>query len=123
MKKTGKLITLILVVAMTLSLMSVAALADSSETYKDVVAGKWYVQYVDYVVENGLMSGMSEATFAPNTAVNRAMFIQTLYALAEKPEVDVTDPFNDLAEGAYYENAANWAKEKGVASGMGDNTF
>lgn len=123
MKKTGKLITLILVVAMTLSLMSVAALADSSETYKDVVAGKWYVQYVDYVVENGLMSGMSEDTFAPNTAVNRAMFIQTLYALAEKPEVDVTDPFNDLAEGAYYENAANWAKEKGVASGMGDNTF
>ena len=123
MKKTGKLITLILVVAMALSLMSVAALADSSETYKDVVAGKWYVQYVDYVVENGLMSGMSEDTFAPNTAVNRAMFIQTLYALAEKPEVDVTDPFNDLAEGAYYKDAANWAKAKGVASGMGDNTF
>ena len=70
MKRTGKLITLVLVVAMALSLMSVAALADSS-SYDDVVAGKWYVQYVDWALEKGLMTGVSETEWAPNTATTR----------------------------------------------------
>ena len=122
MKRTGKLITLVLVVAMALSLMSVAALADSS-SYDDVVAGKWYVQYVDWALEEGLMTGISDTEWAPNTATTRGMVITTLYALAGKPEVEGDSPFADVAEGKYYTDAVKWAVKAGVASGKSADAF
>ena len=123
MKRTSKILTLVLVIAMVMSLASVAALADSSETYDDVVAGKWYVQYVDWAVENGLMDGISAKEWAPNTATTRGMVITTLYALAGKPEVEGDSPFADVAEGKYYTDAVKWAVEAGVASGKSDDAF
>ena len=122
MKRTGKLITLVLVVVMALSLMSVAALADSS-SYDDVVAGKWYVQYVDWALEEGLMTGISDTEWAPNTATTRGMVITTLYALAGKPEVEGDSPFADVAEGKYYTDAVKWAVKAGVASVKSADAF
>jgi len=123
MKRTGKLITLVLVVAMALSLMSVAALAADSSDYEDVVAGKWYVQYVDWALDEGLMTGISDKEWAPNTATTRGMVITTLYALAGKPEVEGDSPFADVEEGKYYTDAVKWAVEAGVASGKSGDKF
>lgn len=123
MKRFGKLITLVLVVAMALSLMSVAALAADSSDYKDVVAGKWYVQYVDWALENEFMTGISDTEWAPNTATTRGMVIQTLYKMAGAPEVEGDSPFADVAEGKYYTNAVKWAVKAGVASGKSTDSF
>jgi len=123
MKRFGKLITLVLVVAMALSLMSVAALAADSSDYKDVVAGKWYVQYVDWALDKGLMTGISDTEWAPNTATTRGMVITTLYALAGKPEVEGDSPFADVEEGKYYTDAVKWAVKAGVASGKSSDSF
>ena len=123
MKRFGKLITLVLVVAMALSLMSVAALAASSSDYKDVVAGKWYVQYVDWALKNEFMTGISDTEWAPNTATTRGMVIQTLYKMAGAPEVEGDSPFADVAEGKYYTDAVKWAAKVGVASGKSTDAF
>ena len=123
MKRFGKLITLVLVVAMALSLMSVAALAADSSDYKDVVAGKWYVKYVDWALDKGLMTGISDTEWAPNTATTRGMVITTLYALAGKPEVEGDSPFADVEEGKYYTDAVKWAVKAGVASGKSSDSF
>ena len=123
MKRFGKLITLVLVVAMALSLMSVAALAADSSDFKDVVAGKWYVKYVDWALEKGLMNGISDTEWAPNTATTRGMVITTLYALADKPEVEGDSPFADVEEGKYYTDAVKWAVKAGVASGKSSDSF
>lgn len=123
MKRFGKLITLVLVVAMALSLMSVAALAAASSDYKDVVAGKWYVQYVDWALENDFMTGISDTEWAPNTATTRGMVIQTLYKMAGAPEVEGESPFADVAEGKYYTDAVKWAVEAGVTSGKSTDEF
>jgi hypothetical protein len=123
MKRFGKLITLVLVVAMALSLMSVAALAADSSDYKDVVAGKWYVQYVDWALEHEFMTGISDTEWAPNTATTRGMVIQTLYKMAGAPEVEGDSPFADVAEGKYYTNAVKWAVKAGVASGKSTDSF
>jgi len=97
----------------------------SSAKFGDVDQSAWYVPYIDYVVDHGLMAGMSSDTFEPNTTVTRAQLVQTLYALAGKPKIDASSDFSDLTAG-WYKNAVNWADRNGVVAGYGespDRTF
>ena len=43
---------------------------ETPKAFTDVPAGKWYTEAVAYVVEAGLMSGVTETTFAPHDAVS-----------------------------------------------------
>lgn len=121
MKRAHILLAPIVAVIMMMSM--IPANASIEDEYVDVIPGKWYVPYVDYAVEEEWMNGTSETLFEPNRAVTRAMFIQTLYAIAGKPEVYSGETFNDVVEGAYYEDAVAWALENGVASGLKDGKF
>ena len=76
-----KLVSFILVFLIAVTLLPANSIADGgSKKYKDVDQSKWYVPYVDFVVEHSLMVGISKEHFAPNLVVTRAQFVQTLYA-------------------------------------------
>ena len=53
----------------------------------DVGKDAWYHAAVDYVVKQGIMEGMSETEFSPNTEVTRAQAAQILYNLEGKPNI------------------------------------
>ena len=53
--------------------------------FVDVTEDKWYYDAVAYVYQQGIMVGMSETTFEPNTTVNRAQVVQMLYNLEGQP--------------------------------------
>ena len=91
--------------------------------FDDVAKSAWYYKAVEYVAENGIMSGVSAREFAPNAGFSRAMLAQTLYAMSGKPTVKVEGTFADVAANAWYADAVNWAAEKGYVSGVGDGKF
>ena len=91
--------------------------------FDDVAKSAWYCKAVDYVAENGIMSGVSAREFAPNAGFSRAMLAQTLYAMSGKPAVKAESTFADVAANAWYADAVNWAAEKGYVSGVGDGKF
>ena len=91
--------------------------------FDDVAKNAWYYNAVEYVAENGIMSGVSAREFAPNAGFSRAMLAQTLYAMSGKPAVKVESTFADVAANAWYADAVNWAAEKGYVSGVGDGKF
>ena len=91
--------------------------------FDDVAKSAWYYKAVEYVAENGIMSGVSAREFAPNAGCSRAMLAQTLYAMSGKPTVKVEGTFADVAANAWYADAVNWAAEKGYVSGVGDGKF
>ena len=91
--------------------------------FDDVAKSAWYYKAVEYVAENGIMSGVSAREFAPNAGFSRAMLAQTLYAMSGKPTVKVEGTFADVAANAWYADAVNWAAEKGYVSGVGDGEF
>ena len=91
--------------------------------FDDVAKSAWYYKAVEYVAENGIMSGVSAREFAPNAGFSRAMLAQTLYAMSGKPAVKVESTFADVAANAWYADAVNWAAEKGYVSGVGDGKF
>lgn len=119
-----KLVSFILVFLIAMTLLPANSIADGeSKKYKDVDQAKWYVPYVDFVVEHSLMVGISKEHFAPNLVVTRAQFVQTLYAMAEKPEVKTQSEFADVKKSAYYFDAVNWANEKHITAGTTKTTF
>ena len=91
--------------------------------FDDVAKSAWYYNAVEYVAENGIMSGVSAREFAPNAGFSRAMLAQTLYAMSGKPAVKAESTFADVAANAWYADAVNWAAEKGYVSGVGDGKF
>ncbi len=76
--------------------------------YGDVSEDAWYFDYVEYVVQAGLMKGTGEGTFAPDVLGSRGMFATILARLAG---VDT--------EGGetWYEKGMAWAVEHNVSDG------
>lgn len=92
----------------------------------DVSKDAWYHAAVDYAVEHGIMEGVSETEFSPNTEVTRAQAVQILYNLEGQPDISDENlgyPYEDVNAEEWYGNAVYWARITGVATGYGDGTF
>ena len=89
-------------------------------SFKDVKENDWFYEAVSYAVENGLMSGMSEDIFAPNTPLTREMLAVILWNLEGNPAPNEVAPFLDVTSDKYYANAIAWANENGIVAGYGD---
>ena len=96
------------------------ATAQSTLPFIDVQPNHWFYDAVCYVVENGLMHGMSENTFSPNTPLQREMLAVILWNLAGNPEPKNAAAFSDVISSQYYAKAIAWASENGIVSGYGD---
>ena len=91
--------------------------------FVDVTEDKWYYDAVAYVYQQGIMVGMSETTFEPNTTVNRAQVVQMLYNLEGQPQVSGDSGFSDIWDGQWYAKAVAWVSANDVVAGYEDGTF
>ncbi|MBD5585051.1 MAG: hypothetical protein HDQ88_08210 [Clostridia bacterium] len=91
--------------------------------FVDVDSGAWYAEAVGYVYDNGIMSGVGNDRFSPDTTFSRAMLAQVLYRLEGSPSVDGADPYDDVGETAWYHDAVAWTRDAGIMSGYGNNLF
>ena len=88
----------------------------------DVDPDSWYYGAVEYAYENGLMNGVAADQFAPQTTLTRAMMAAVLANL-ENGSANTSGSFSDVADGAWYADAVNWAAENGIVNGYEDGTF
>lgn len=91
--------------------------------FTDVADGAWYAEPVQYVYDNGLMTGTSKDLFSPNLTTTRGMIVSILYRLEGEPAVSGNAPFADVAADKYYADAINWAAANNVVSGYSADTF
>lgn len=82
----------------------------------------WAHASIDYCMENDLMLGTSETSFAPDASMTRAMVVSVLYRAAGSPETAGETPFTDLTQ-AWYADAVAWAYENDVVSGVSATAF
>lgn len=94
-----------------------------TEVFTDVAPNGWYVPYVQYAYDNGLMVGMDDATFGPNLPMSRAMLAQILYNQAGTPAVSGKDAFTDVKKDAWYYDAVQWASQQGIVAGVGHGKY
>ena len=91
--------------------------------FTDIRLADWYYEAVSYVYFNGLMEGVTDTEFAPNAATSRAMVVQILYRMSGSPSVSGSAGFTDVASGAWYATAVNWAADRGIVEGRTASTF
>lgn len=94
----------------------------SASQFADLTAGSWYYGGVRYALENGLMTGTSARTFAPDRPVTRAMLVTILWRLAGEPYGRVS-PFEDVLPGSWYAQAVSWTYDKGIVTGVTATSF
>ena len=92
-------------------------------SFKDVKESDWFYEAVSYAVENGLMSGMSEDIFAPNTPLTREMLAVVLYNVEGQPESTGVNAFTDVKADMWYTDAILWANENGIVAGYDNGAY
>jgi uncharacterized repeat protein (TIGR02543 family) len=107
--------------------------------FADVAAGAWYETAVNYVAARGLIGGYTNAqgqstgTYGVGDSMTRAQLATILwryscadeYAAYDQAAAVNSSGMKDVASGAYYTQAANWAKTTGVITGFdeGGNVY
>ena len=86
-------------------------IVDNSKGFIDT-QDHWAKDAIDFVSARGLVNGMSATIYAPNASTTRA---QLWTILARQNDADLT------GGSIWYENAQNWAKEKGISDGTNPN--
>lgn len=119
-----KRVTAIVIAALLVISFCISACGAEVETgFSDVAANAWYAGAVEYVRDNGLMSGTTATTFSPDTTTSRAMLVTILYQRAGSPNLQATGSFYDVALDAWYADAIRWAAQNGIVSGYSDGRF
>ena len=120
MKIFRKIVSAVLVVCVFMT-MSITAFA--AHPFVDVGRNDWYGEAVDYVYNNGLMSGVSSVVFSPDANMSRAMLVTVLYSMAGKPGTSTSEPFVDVVSSDWFYKPVVWAYSNGIVSGTSPNTF
>ena len=84
---------------------------DNSKDFIDTRA-HWAKDAIDFVSARGLVNGMNAVSYAPNASTTRA---QLWTILARQNDADLN------GGSTWFENAQNWAKEKGISDGVNPN--
>lgn len=95
----------------------------SALPFADVKAGSYYDDAVRWAVENGVTVGTSATTFSPNATCSRAQIVTFLWRAQKSPAAGSANPFDDVANNAYYADAVQWAVQKDITKGTGATAF
>lgn len=100
--------------------------AEAAASFSDVSADAWYAEAVQYVWEQGWMTGTDAAAFSPDLVMTRGMLVTVLYRAAGSPALEDENlgyPFTDVPGSAWYADGVYWARLTGIADGYGNNLF
>ncbi len=89
--------------------------------FTDVAADTWYTDAVIWAANNGIITGVTETTFAPNANISREQLVTILYRFFGEPETntDVLAGYADAnAISEYAVDAMAWAVENGIVNGI-----
>ena len=97
-----------------------------SKQFEDVDRSEdsWYHAPVDWAFTAKVTDGTTDTTFSPNDPCTRAQAVTFLWRASGSPDPTLTEnPFEDVAEDAYYYKAVLWAVENEITDGVDDTHF
>ena len=93
------------------------------DAFGDLDGASEYAEAAKFVLNNGLMAGVSETVFAPDAATNRAMAVTVLWRMEGCPVVNYAMAFDDVEAESWYTEAVRWAASTGIVNGYSDEQF
>ena len=103
--------------------------AEKDQNFADVPQGSWYHDAVNWAAEQGITTGVSDDSFAPNDLLTREQIVVLLYRYAKTLNMD-TSPAGNLSTFAdagyisgYAKDAMSWAVGIGLVTGVSDDSI
>jgi len=119
-----KVLGVVLALAMVLTLFAVRPLPVSAAGFKDVPAGYWAKDQIDYLVSKGVIAGYSDGTFKPESPVTREQFAKMICIAKGLKEVKPATPtFKDVGADRWSFGYVEAAVKAGYIKGYADGTF
>ncbi len=118
------LVAALLLCAILAGSISVAA-TSATTGFVDVPSHAWYADAVAFVETHGLMQGMGDNKFQPNTTMSRAMLVTVLWRIEDQP-LEGTYYYHDyldVQDDTWYTRAVAWASNLGIVQGTGPVHF
>ena len=88
----------------------------------DVDEDAYYAEAVRWALSEGVTSGTTDTTFAPDATCTRAQAMTFLFK-AMKAAAEGKADFKDVADSDWFASAVAWAVENGVTAGVGGGLF
>ena len=104
-------------VSVTVRGSAVIRLEDRGRAFSDVPAGGWKAEAAAFVSARELFSGGADGLFRPDAPMTRAMLAAVLHNLEGNPAPEGSGGFSDVAPGAWYADAVDWAAARGIVDG------
>jgi hypothetical protein len=95
---------------------------NSNVAFNDISTRPWATSAINKLAKYGIISGVSETSFAPDAYSKRADFVIMITKTLGLTGTPSTN-FTDVYAGKYYYNAVGLGYEAGIVSGYGDGTF
>ncbi len=88
-------------------------------TFTDVASDVWYADSIQKAYSSGIVKGVTENTFSPNSTTTRGQTVTMLYRAVGSPSAGAV--FSDTSGEVAF--AAGWASANGVTNGVSDTMF
>ena len=95
----------------------------SASKFTDMGEYEWAMPYIEELVSQGIVNGISETEFGPDIYISRADATALLYRILKEADISFTENFDDVYKDRYYYDEIGQAKAAGVAWGIGGNLF
>ena len=101
----------------------------SNSYFEDVPSGQWYSEAVAWAAQNGIVSGMGDGLFAPNSDITREQMATILYRYEQfsgkiPPDIVADREFSDWDDiSDYAKNPVNVLTAQGIINGKPGNLF
>jgi hypothetical protein len=102
---------------------AVACGRTTSGTFCDISPAAYYADAVDWMVDEGITTGLSDFLYGPDLNLSRAQMVAFLWREAGSPTGNPAHGFADVPAGVYYDQAVKWAKAMGITTGTSPATF
>ncbi len=90
--------------------------------YSDLVSGAWYVKYINFAADKGIVNGRTDGTFDPDANITRAEFATMIANFAKIAPVDTAAVSTDVA-GHWAEGYIAALEQAKIVTGYEDGTF
>ena len=103
--------------------------AAGTASFSDVASGAYYAKAVAWAAENGVVTGTTATTFAPDAPITREQMAAILYRYATLKGYDVSQKadlsgYTDAGTiSAYASDAMAWANAQGLITGVTNTTL
>ena len=92
--------------------------------FEDVFESDYFYEGVNWAYSKAITGGLSANKFGPAESCTRAQVVTFLWRAAGEPAPEnAENPFSDVEEGQYYYEAVLWALEKGITTGLSEDSF